>query len=93
MKDCSNCRYQLELMKHPMNKDIGHGSIMETMGWVCTCPFEDQSNAGLGIFFDHRDGLCENYQSKIQNPVASFEGFGGTLPKKPEFPKDRITDY
>ncbi len=70
-KDCSNCRYQLELMKHPMNKDIGHGSIMETMGWVCTNPFEDQSNAGRAIFFDHKDGLCENWKSKKEGKQES----------------------
>ena len=61
---CCNCKHQLKLMKHPMNKDFGKGSIMEQCGYVCTTPFDDGSNAGNGIFSDRQHGMCEMHEPK-----------------------------
>lgn len=48
-------------MCHPSNKDIGVGSISKQMGWICTTPFDDYSNAGNAIFSEREHGMCEMY--------------------------------
>jgi len=59
---CCNCKYQLNLMKHPTNSGFGEGSIMEQCGYVCTNPFDDKSNAGNAIFSDRKHGSCELHE-------------------------------
>ena len=56
-KDCSNCKFQLKLMCHPLNKDFGKGSIMEQCGWACVNP--EVCEGVSAIFFDTKHGICE----------------------------------
>ena len=55
---CCNCQHQLNLFKHPWNKEVGQGSINEQMGYVCTA-FDEMDNSKQAIFFEHKHGMCE----------------------------------
>ena len=59
---CCNCRNQVVLHKHPLNKDIGKGEISEVMGYVCIIPMIGQRQ---GTFFDGKHGMCEMWVSKF----------------------------
>lgn len=57
---CCTCANQLELMKHPWNKEFGKGSITERCGWVCKVGL-DMGEERQVIFFDREHGECELY--------------------------------
>jgi hypothetical protein len=60
---CKDCKYLQEIFCHPTNKNIGKGSIIERLGWVCTPPeFKDKI-----YFFDNKDGYCELFEQKKKN--------------------------
>lgn len=59
---CCNCKNQIELHKHPCNKDFGNSSITENCGWVCMAP--ELGEGKYGIYFDNQHGMCEMYQVK-----------------------------
>ena len=59
-KSCANCSSCFVLHKHPWNKDIGKGSIMEPMGYFCMM-IDDEVHP---IFMDSDSGCCENWQLK-----------------------------
>ncbi|KKM15404.1 hypothetical protein LCGC14_1696430 [marine sediment metagenome] len=61
---CHNCTHQLRLMKHPMNKGFGEGSISEQCGYVCIVVYEDESNKGEALYFNNQHGMCELYDLK-----------------------------
>lgn len=61
---CCNCKHQLELKCHPINKEFGKGSIMKSCGYVCIIPVDDGSMEGQGIFFDKKHGICEMHYLK-----------------------------
>lgn len=55
---CCNCKYQLELFKHPFNK-IHKGSIMDSTGlFACTFLVSE------AIIFENKHGICEGYIKK-----------------------------
>lgn len=64
-RECSNCKHQKKLMKHPWNKRVGKGTCSEQMGWICTVQFSDGSNSNQAIFFDKENGLCELHEFKL----------------------------
>ncbi len=53
---CCNCENQLELRKHPWNKDFGKGSISEGCGFVCIAFASEERSA---IFSETKHGMCE----------------------------------
>ena len=59
-ESCANCKYLLELMKHPWNKTIGKGRISEKLGYVCTVPLAIAE--GFAVFFDEDFGGCELHE-------------------------------
>ncbi len=59
---CCNCSNQVELRKHPCNKDFGKGSIMDVCGYVCL----GLENT-IGIYFDNKHGECEMFNPKKIN--------------------------
>ena len=61
---CCNCKNQLKLMNHPMNKGFGEGSISELCGYVCIAIYEDGSNEGKGIYCQSQHGMCELHFKK-----------------------------
>jgi len=58
---CINCRYLRPIMKHPKNKGVGRGSIIDRMGWVCILPDDAGTNT---YFFEDQYGLCEMFVKK-----------------------------
>jgi len=61
---CCNCKSQLRLMCHPYNKEIGNGSILTPLGYICIVRFDDGSNEGKAIFFEKEHGMCELHMFK-----------------------------
>lgn len=57
---CIDCRYFRPIMKHPANKTIGNGSIIDRMGWVCSPPI----NESKSYFFESQYGICEMFSKK-----------------------------
>jgi len=55
---CSHCKNLRQLMKHPQNKTIGKGSILESMGFVCIAPLDKESQ-WKAYFFEKDNGECE----------------------------------
>lgn len=53
---CCNCQFQQPITAHPWNKDpYVNGSVMEIIGWGCTCP-EFFPNI---TFSDREHSICE----------------------------------
>lgn len=59
---CCNCKYQIEVMKHPWNKGGARGRITEQLGWVCSNPLDVED--GRVIFFDREHSMCELHTPK-----------------------------
>lgn len=59
---CCNCIHLNELVCHPMNHDVGVGSIKEHFGYVCTVQYPDDSNKGRFMFFESNHGGCELHE-------------------------------
>jgi hypothetical protein len=57
---CQECAYLREIYKHPMNKKLGKGSVIDRMGWVCIPPLKEEKIH----FFDNKDGRCELFEQK-----------------------------
>ncbi len=60
---CCNCSNQLELRKHPWNKEFGKGSVTESCGFVCTA-LQDGPDVKTGIYSDNQHGFCELHCKK-----------------------------
>lgn len=60
-RDCSNCKHQVQINKHPGNSSFAKGSIKEILGYGCLFP-DDVDNTV--IFFDTKHGLCEMHTHK-----------------------------
>ncbi len=61
---CCNCTQQLELFKHPWNKEPFKGAISESTGlYVCTT-FHAQDKNNKGILFTKKHGICECHQPR-----------------------------
>jgi len=58
---CCNCKFQLNLMCHPLNHKIGKGSISDQFGYACIVEYEDASNKGEALFYESKHGYCEYY--------------------------------
>ena len=56
---CIECTHLKELFKHPRNKIVGKGSIIDRMGWVCMHP-----EISGGVFFEDQYGYCEMFEQK-----------------------------
>jgi len=56
---CIECKHLREVFCHPSNKDIGKGSIVDRMGWICISP-----ETKGAVFFDNQYGYCEMFESK-----------------------------
>lgn len=55
---CCNCRYQVEIMRHPGNNTAGDrmkGLVTEIAGYGCKGVYEGQKI----IFSEHLHGMCE----------------------------------
>lgn len=61
---CCNCKNHIPLMKHPMNRGIGEGSISKIMGYTCLGFLSEGED--IAIYFDetHKHGMCEMHQPK-----------------------------
>jgi hypothetical protein len=59
---CCKCEYNIPLMKHPMNLDIGKGRMSEKMGYACIGFFS--VNERIATFFDKEHGMCELFKQK-----------------------------
>lgn len=60
---CCGCKYQLELFKHPWNKE-NKGSISESTGmFVCTI-FHNMDNSYKGIIYETGHGMCEMHDKR-----------------------------
>ena len=60
---CCKCKHQLEITKHPMNRGVFKGSILDSFGWVCTNP----EMLPQATFYDHKHGMCEVFEPKAVN--------------------------
>ena len=60
---CCNCRYQIELFKHPGNKTY-KGSIMESTGMYVCIGGLDLGGSQKGTLFEDKHGYCELYKPK-----------------------------
>jgi len=62
-KCCCNCKFQLELMKHPLNvSNFAKGSILEKIGYVCLNP--EVGEGKNAYFFDSKHGMCEMWNKR-----------------------------
>lgn len=60
---CCNCRYQIELFKHPWN-GINKGSVTESTDmFACMVQF-DSSKEYKATIFENKHGFCEMYIKK-----------------------------
>jgi len=62
---CCKCEYNIPLMKHPINLNIGKGNMSEIMGFACIGFFS--VNERIAHFFDKEHGMCELYLHKQQD--------------------------
>ena len=56
---CCKCKFQHKVMKHPLNKEVGRGSISEVLGYCCHAPEIDDA-----VFFEQEHGICEMFEDK-----------------------------
>ena len=60
---CCNCKYQVEVMRHPWNTSVGgrmKGNITQNAGWGCRPPdFKEKI-----IFFEEQHSVCEIHDWK-----------------------------
>lgn len=54
---CCQCKFNIPIMKHPINMDIGKGNMSEQMGYACIGFLS--LNERIAHFFDKQHGLCE----------------------------------
>lgn len=59
---CCNCKFQIQVNKHPKNIGEAKGSISEKFGYVCLSTFDDGS--GTPTFSNGEHGMCEFYTIK-----------------------------
>ena len=64
---CCNCKFQIQVNKHPKNIGEAKGSISELFGYVCLTTFEDGS--GTPTFSNGQHGMCEYWTSKEQELI------------------------
>lgn len=62
---CCNCKFHVELFKHPWNK-INKGSISESTGMYACIVQLDISDEHKGIIFEKDHGMCELHQWRNQ---------------------------
>lgn len=79
---CCICRHQIQLMCHPWNTKFGKGYMSQQCGWACIVEYEDKSNKGRIIFYDHEHGLCELYQQQKQKRIMKKSKSTGIRPKQ-----------
>jgi hypothetical protein len=60
---CCNCKNQIELYKHPMNKKF-KGRITESTGMYACLVQWDIDRENKGVLFEKQHGFCEMYQPK-----------------------------
>ena len=60
---CCNCKFQIKLLKYPLNSNFGKGSIMDSCGWVCLNP--EITEGKSGIYFDKEHGICETHTREL----------------------------
>lgn len=63
-RSCSNCKYLVQIMKHPWNKGVSKGDITEPMGWGCSPPEFSENNIQKIVFFDSIQIMCEMHEFK-----------------------------
>ena len=59
---CCNCKCQVLICKHPMNKvEFANGSILDSFGYGCDVRYGDEPDDEKPaiIFSDSKHGLCE----------------------------------
>ncbi len=64
---CCNCKNHIPLVKHPWNKDLGKGRISEQMGFACIGFFSCGEKVATFFDMNHKHGMCELYQPKLNN--------------------------
>ena len=66
---CCNCAHQLELFKHPMNRGVFNGRIMDSTKLYCCTIFSKIDNSSKGIIYDNKHGMCEEhcFKSELTN--------------------------
>ncbi|HET8688541.1 MAG TPA: hypothetical protein VFM18_18160 [Methanosarcina sp.] len=71
---CCNCNWQRPVTAHPWNKGMARGSILEIIGYGCTCPpfFPEIT------FFEKEHGMCELWEKRSW-PEPSQERILGLL--------------
>jgi len=64
---CCNCKFQMKLMKHPMNISFGKGAMSEQCGYVCTVGFPEDGINDQAIYSDREHGMCEMHTKKEES--------------------------
>jgi len=62
---CCECKFNIQLNKHPFNKELGAGMMSEKMGYACIGFFSVGEQ--VAHFFEKEHGMCELFQIKQQS--------------------------
>ena len=61
---CCNCVHLITIKKHPLNRTILNGSIMETGGYGCGVKLDMKDESSNVMFFEGNHGFCELHTKK-----------------------------